>query len=170
MTTILETKRLRLREMTPADLDFVADMLGDTQVMRFYPKPLSRPEAEAWIARQSARYVRDGYGLWLAEERATGRPVGTVGLVAQVVDGVVEAEVAYLVHRPHWRRGFAAEAALAVREHAFGTLGKSRVVSLIRPVNLPSQAVARRMGMAPVATTVLEGLEHTVFAVDRPLD
>jgi RimJ/RimL family protein N-acetyltransferase len=137
-------------------------------VMRFYQKPLGRSEADAWIARQLERYVRDGHGLWLVEERATGQPVGTVGLIAQVVDGVGETEVAYLVHRPHWKRGFAAEAALAVRDHALGALGKSRVVSLIRPANLPSQAVARRMGMAPVASTVREGLEHMVFAVGRP--
>jgi RimJ/RimL family protein N-acetyltransferase len=143
-------------------------MLGDAEVMRFYQKPLGRAEAEAWIARQTERYARDGHGLWLAEERTTEQPIGTVGLVAQVVDGVVEPEVGYLVHRLHWKRGYAAEAALAVRDHAFGTLGKAHVISLIRPANLPSQAVARRMGMAPVSTTVRDGLEHIVFAVDRP--
>ena len=168
MRTILETERLRLRELSRADLDFVADMLGDAEVMRFYQKPLGRAEAEAWIARQTERYARDGHGLWLVEDRATGRPVGTVGLIAQVVDGAVEPEVGYLVHRPHWKRGYAAEAALAVRDHAFGALGKAHVISLVRPANLPSQAVARRMGMVPVSTTVREGLEHIVFAVDRP--
>jgi len=166
--TILETERLRLRELSGADLDFVAEMLGDAEVMRFYQKPLARAEAEAWIARQTERYARDGHGLWLVEDRATGRPVGTVGLIAQVVDGAVEPEVGYLVHRPHWKRGYAVEAALAVRDHAFGVLGKAHVVSLVRPANLPSQAVARRMGMVPVSTTVREGLEHIVFAVDRP--
>lgn len=167
MRTILETKRLRLRELTQADLDFVADMLGDPEVMRFYPKPLSRLEAEAWIAQQTARYARDGHGLWLVEERSTGVPVGTVGLVTQSVDGVDEAEVGYLVHRPFWRRGFAAEAALAVRDYAFSFPGRARVISLIRPANLPSQGVARRLGMAPVSTTIHAGLEHIVFAVDR---
>jgi RimJ/RimL family protein N-acetyltransferase len=166
--TILETARLRLREISRADLDFVAAMLGDPEVMRHYEKPLSREEAESWIARQTARYARDGHGLWLVEERSTGAPVGTIGLVMQSVDGVAEAEVAYLVHRPYWQRGFAIEAALAVRDHAFGALGKARVISLIRPANLASQAVARRLGMALISTTLREGLEHLVFAVDRP--
>jgi RimJ/RimL family protein N-acetyltransferase len=166
--TVLETARVRLRELSRADLDFVAAMLGDAEVMQYYQKPLSRDEAETWIARQTARYARHGHGLWLAEERSTGQPIGTIGLVMQHVDGVAEAEVAYLVHRPYWKRGFAIEAALAVRDHAFGVLGKARVVSLIRPCNLPSQAVARRLGMVPVGTTTREGLEHLVFAVDRP--
>ena len=168
MRTILETARLRLRELSRGDLDFVAALLGDAEVMRHYEKPLSRDEAEAWIARQTARYARHGHGLWLAEERSTGQPVGAIGLVMQQVDGVAEAEVAYLVHRPYWKRGFAIEAALAVRDHAFGVLGKARDVSLIRPANLASQSVARRLGMTPVSTTTREGLEHLVFAVDRP--
>lgn len=168
MRTVLETARLGLRELSRADLDFVAEMLADAEVMRYYEKPLTRPEAEAWIARQTERYARDGHGLWLVGERATGLPVGTVGLVAQVVDGVVEPEIGYLLHRSQWKRGFAVEAGLAVRDHAFHVLGKPRVISLVRPVNLPSQGVARRMGMAPVSTTIREGLEHIVFSVNRP--
>ncbi len=42
MTAIIQTVRLALREMTPDDLDFITTMLGDTQVMRFYPKCYSR--------------------------------------------------------------------------------------------------------------------------------
>ena len=35
---ILETTRLILRETSPDDLDFVAAMLADPEVMRYYPK------------------------------------------------------------------------------------------------------------------------------------
>ena len=45
--TILETPRLRLREMTRSDLDFVAAMIGHPEVMRYYPKVYDRSEAEA---------------------------------------------------------------------------------------------------------------------------
>ncbi len=47
--SILETPRLRLREMTDADLDAVAALLGDPEVMRHYPRPKSRAEAQEWI-------------------------------------------------------------------------------------------------------------------------
>lgn len=87
----------------------------------------------------------------------------------QEVDGARESEIGYLVHRPFWRRGFASEAAKAVRDHAFGALGEPRVVSLIRPVAEPSAGVARKIGMTPGRLTTFAGLEHRVLAALRPI-
>ena len=167
MRFVLETDRLALRELCLEDLDFVATMLADPEVMRFYPKCYSREESTGWIERQLERYSRDGHGLWLVLERETGQPVAQVGLTVQQVDGRPQPEVGYLVHRPFWRRGFASEAAAATRDHAFGALGLPRVISLIRPENLPSQGVARRVGMEPEGRAMHAGLEHLVFARAR---
>jgi RimJ/RimL family protein N-acetyltransferase len=167
MTFSLQTDRLALREMSLEDLDFVAAMLADHQVMRFYPKCYTREESASWVARQIERYARDGHGLWLVLERESGEPVGQVGLTLQDVNGVLQPEVGYLVHHPFWRRGFAAEAAAATRDHAFVGLGLPRVVSLIRPENLPSQAVARRIGMEPEGRAMHAGIDHLVFARSR---
>ncbi len=72
---VIETPRLTLREMSEADIDFVSAMLADPEVMRYYPAPLSRTEAEGWLERQQHRYRQDGHGLWLVEFRATSEPV-----------------------------------------------------------------------------------------------
>lgn len=169
MAVIIETPRLQLREMTDDDLDFVAEMLGDPQVMRFYPKQYTRDEAALWLRRQQRRYTEDGHGLWLAEERSSGEPVGQIGLTTQEVDGVREPEVGYLLHHPYWGHGYASEAALATRDHAFDELGRSRIISLIRPVNEPSRRVALRMGMQPERRIEWHGFEHDVFSM-RPED
>jgi [ribosomal protein S5]-alanine N-acetyltransferase len=65
------------------------------------------------------------------------------------------------------RRGLASEAALGVRAWAFETRGHDRVISLIRPENLPSQGVARKLGMTPEKRAQFYGMEHIVFAVRR---
>lgn len=163
----LETERLSLREMDQSDLGFVASMLADPLVMRYYPKCYTRDEAREWIDRQRGRYASHGHGLWLVIERSSGLPVGQVGLVPQHVDGVWEDEVGYLIARAFWRRGFAFEAARASRDHGLLTLGRERVISLIRPVNEPSVAVARKLGMVPVRATTCWDLEHLVFAIYR---
>ena len=164
MKHVLATERLTLREMALDDLDFVAAMLDHPDVMRFYPKRYTRDESRAWIERQVQRYAEHGHGLWLVAERDSQTPVGQVGLMMQEVEGTWEPEIGYLVHRPYWRRGYASEAAAAVREHAFNTLGRPKVISLIRPENLPSQGVARSLGMAAQREVDFKGFRHIVFA------
>ncbi|HEY7635718.1 MAG TPA: GNAT family N-acetyltransferase [Gemmatimonadales bacterium] len=163
----LETQRLVLRELDIGDLDFVASMLEDPRVTRFYPKRYTRADAAGWIERQRTRYAEDGYGLWLVLLRGGGTPVGQVGLLRQEVNGILMPEIGYLLAQRFWGQGIATEAAIATRDYAFGELGFDRVVSLIRPENLPSQGVARRVGMRPVGSTLHAGLEHLVFAIDR---
>jgi ribosomal-protein-alanine N-acetyltransferase len=167
MTVILTTPRLLLREMTRDDLPFMTALLGDPEVTRFYPYVFGLSDAEEWVARQIARYEREGHGGWLAVDRATGEPVGQVGLSLQLVEGVMEPEIGYLIRRDRWRQGLAGEAACAVRDHAFGALGKLHVISLIRPINHPSRGVARKMGMRVVKLTLHAGLEHLVYRIDR---
>jgi ribosomal-protein-alanine N-acetyltransferase len=169
MGPVIETPRLVLREMGGGDLDFVAAMLADPGVMRYYPKCLTREESGEWVRRQLDRYAAHGIGLWLALDRATGEPVGQVGLIPpRDIPGADEVEIGYLVHRPYWRRGYASEAAAACRDYAFDALGRPRVLCLIRPENAPSQGVARKIGLTPVEVRVeLVGLVHMVFAAER---
>jgi hypothetical protein len=74
------TPRLEFREMTDDDLDDLAALLGDEQVMRYYPRPKTRSEAQDWIARNSSRYRDHGFGLWIMSRRDTGEFVGDCGL------------------------------------------------------------------------------------------
>jgi RimJ/RimL family protein N-acetyltransferase len=167
MKIIVETPRLVLREMTLGDVDFMESLLTDREIMRFYAQDFTRSDAEAWVRRQLERYTTDGHGGYLAVERDTLAPVGQVGLARQLVEGNYEPEVGYILHRRFWRRGYATEAARAVRDHAFGVLGKPHVVSMIRPINHPSQGVARKLGMRPVKLTLFANLEHWMFRVER---
>jgi [ribosomal protein S5]-alanine N-acetyltransferase len=159
-----------MREMTLDDLPFVQSMLGDPEVMRFYPRVLDRDASMAWIERQRARYADDGHGLWLLEERDTGTPVGQAGLVMQELSGFPRPrypEVGWLLHRAFWKRGYATEAATRIRRFAEHTLGHAEVISLIRPENEPSQAVARRIGMHVMGETTFVSLPHLVFGARR---
>jgi len=167
MSTVLETPRLILREMSMADLDFLASMLGDPEVMRFWPGCYSREEAVGWVRKQESRYARDGHGYWLVLEKATARPVGQAGLLSLRVDGIEEAALGYLIDRTFWRRGFATEAAAASRDYAFETGGKQRVIAPIRPENVPSQGVALKLGMRVEKRAMYADSEHLIFSISR---
>jgi len=99
--------------------------------------------------------------------RETGQPVGQIGLLLQEVEGAFESEIGYLLHKPFWHQGLATEAALGVRRYGFATPGRQRLISLIRPANAPSQAVARRVGMALEKEVTFRDRVHLVFAMSR---
>jgi RimJ/RimL family protein N-acetyltransferase len=141
------TPRLAFREMTPDDLDDMAALLGDPQVMRYYPHPKSREDALAWITWNQRLYRDHGFGLWLLRLRETGEFVGDCGLTLQQVDGVTEIEVGYHVRVTLQGRGLATEAAAACRDHTRDVLGLERLIAIIDLHNRPSQRVAEKLGM-----------------------
>ena len=151
--------------MTGGDLDFVAAMLANPEVSRYYERTFTRDDALVWLRRQQDRYARDGHGLWLAVERETGAPVGQVGLAMQEVEGQWRPEIGWLLDRPFWGRGYATEAAAATRDAAFSRWHYPEVISLVRPVNVASCRVAERIGMHAGPCVMFHGYEHVVYAV-----
>ena len=141
------TPQLVFREMTPDDLDDMAALLGDPEVMRYYPRPKTRDEASAWITWNQQLYRTHGYGLWLLSLRDTSTFVGDCGLTPQQVDGATEIEVGYHVRACLQGRGLATEAAAACRDYARDVLGAGRLIAIIDPHNQPSQRVAENLGL-----------------------
>jgi ribosomal-protein-alanine N-acetyltransferase len=164
---VLEIPRLTLREFGPEDVDALARVLSDGETMRYYPAPLRRVEVERWIERNRRRYRENGYGLWAMILKSGAEVIGDCGLVKQTVDGVDEIEIGYHLRRDCWKQGLATEAARACRDYGFARLKVDRLISLIRPENLPSRRVAAKNGMKLWKEVLWHGLPHGVFAVRR---
>ena len=164
---ILETPRLVLREFVPEDADALARVISDPETMRHYPAPFDRQGVEDWIQRNLRRYAGDGFSLWATVLRESGELIGDCGLIKQVVEGSEEIEIGYHLRRDHWGKGLATEAARAVRDYGFAKLQVDRLISLIRPANLPSRRVAERNGMKLWKEVVWRDLPHCVYAVQR---
>jgi RimJ/RimL family protein N-acetyltransferase len=161
---VLTTRRLVIREFADGDLDSYAAMLGDPETMRYYPRPYSRDEARGFIERNAARYLANGFGVWVLEDRETGAFVGDCGLTVQLVEGIADVEIMWHVVKERWRQGIATEAATAVRDHAFGDLALRRLIALVRPVNVPSRGVAEKLGMTVEREAIYADLPHLVYA------
>jgi len=165
--TILESPRLQLREFTPEDADALAQVLSDPETMRYYPAPYDRAGVEQWIERNRQRYQSDGVGLWAIELTKTQELIGDCGIIRQQVEGEPLYEIGYHLRRDFWGQGLATEAAIACRDWAFANLKTDRLISLIRPENLPSRRVAARVGMIVWKEVNWRGLPHCVYSIDK---
>lgn len=143
------TTRLRFREMDVGDLDDMASMLGDPEVMAFYPAPKTRDETADWIARNRRRYAEDGHGLWIIETH-DGEFVGDCGITWQSANGRPLLEVGYQVRAAMQRRGYATEAASACVDLVRRELAPTLLTAIIHPENEASLGVARRLGMTRI--------------------
>ena len=169
---VLQTTRLLLREFTPQDADALALVPSDPETMRYYPAPYDRAGVEQWIERNRQRYRDDGVGLWAMELTKTPdselhKIIGDCGIILQEVEGERLYEIGYHLRRDFWGQGLATEAAIACRDWAFMHLKADRLISLIRPENLPSRRVAERTGMTVWKEVDWRGLRHLVYSIKR---
>ena len=166
--SVLETPRLRLRLYRADDLDDAHSMLGDERTMQYYPSPFTREMSSRWIEDNIRRYEEDGFGLWVAEGRTTGEFLGDCGPAWRSIEGVSMVELGWHIKRSHWRRGLATEAAAGCRDYVFATLDIPKIVSLIRPVNVPSRGVAEKIGMTIDREVHYKNYHHYLYAVEPP--
>ena len=157
---MIETERLLLREPRPDDAVAFAAMYSDPEVMEFVGGVPETVDMELVVGRWLDRWEANGFGPLVVERRDEGGPVGRTGLlvwdartwqVATLAGAGEHAqpEIGWAFARAYWGRGYATEAARAVREWARGTLGIDRLISVIAPGNARSIRVAERLGCAP---------------------
>jgi RimJ/RimL family protein N-acetyltransferase len=146
---IAESQRILLRCFHVADLDAMAGVFGDPEVMRFGPGPRSRDWVEGWLRGCLEDYYRKwGFGLWAVVHKPDRRVIGFCGLTRfDDVGGRPEVELGYRLAREFWGRGLATLAAGAVRDYAFDVLTLPRLVSIIDPHNTASLRVAEKVGL-----------------------
>lgn len=170
---ILETPRLALRALAPGDLDALAAMYADPEVMRYIGTggPRGRDDAARAIDRQLTVYVERGFGEWAAVLRESGDMVGLCGLIVWPdIEGTEELEVAYLLAREAWGRGLGTEVAGAIRDWAVRELGRRRLVSCIYPEHSASIHVAQKIGMRYEKDFLYEGEPMALYAWSAPAE
>jgi len=163
----VETQRLRLRPFRASDLEAWSELCADPEVMRFLGgRPLEREEAWRKMAEYIGHWELRGFGQWAIAERESDRLLGRSGLLYP--EGWPGIEVAWVLSRDAWGRGYASEAGRATIDWAFGTLELATVISLIDPLNEASKRVARAVGERHEGQVEVHGETVEVWRIDRP--
>lgn len=145
---MIRTDRLILRPWRDADLDGLAGMLADAEVMADYGGPLDRENAARKLARYRDAYERSGFSRFAVTD-PDGGFLGYVGIMPvdsghPVGPGV---EIGWRLVRRAWGQGLATEAARASLEDGFARHGFDEVLSYTEPANLRSQSVMRKLNL-----------------------
>jgi RimJ/RimL family protein N-acetyltransferase len=177
----LTTARLTLRRFTPDDLDDLAALDADPEVMRYITggRPIPRDEiADVVLPGYIAAYQRwAAFGTWVAQDEE-----GFAGWFAlkptkdpQAETAGTTVELGYRLARDRWGRGYATEGSIALIRKAFIELNVRRVVAQTMTVNAASRGVMEKAGLVYVRTfsgdwdEVIPGREQgdVWYAADR---
>ena len=159
---IVQTERLLLRHFHILDLEPMFRIFGDPEVMRFGDGVQTKDWVEHWLMNCLNHYYRQwGFGPYAVIERSSREVIGYCGLFFFAdINGQPEIEVGYRLARSKWGYGYATEAAQAVRDFAFQTLGVKRLIAMIDPQNGASIRVAQKLGMQYEREVMFEGYTH----------
>jgi len=161
----IETDRLLLRQFTLEDLDALAELFADPEVIKYLGsgEPVSREETETALRSIIAHWERHGFGRWAAIYKPTGVFIGYGGL--RSFHG--EPELVYLLGRPYWRRGLATEMALACLKFGFEELMFERIIAMAKTPNVRSHRVLEKTGMRFERVTNIYGMDLVCYGLSR---
>lgn len=164
---IIDTGRLVLRPLRLEDLDVLAAINSDPQVMRYIGegKPAPREhtaERLNFLIEHGRQY---GFGAWAVWHKQTLSRIGFCALIH--LDGTTEVEVGYRLARDNWGRGFATEAARAILRYGFEDLALDRIVAVVQPENIASQRVLEKLKLKYEKDAHYYNTEVKYYAIAR---
>lgn len=144
---ILDTKRLKLIEITHYHLDSIFTILSMEEVTKYYgTDPLTLPaEATKLIDMYHKNFI-DKRGIrWGIKLKENQQIIGTIGLNGLQLKNK-RAEVGYELHPAYWRQGYTTEALKEVLSFSFRQLGLHRVGAFVYPDNIISLNLLQKFG------------------------
>ena len=161
----IETERLLLRMFCPEDLDELATLFRDPEVMRYVGEgqPVNREEADKALRSIIRHWQTHGFGRWAAVNRETREFVGFGGL--RSLFGT--PEVVYHLATAHWGKGLATELARASLRFGFEDRKFERIVAIAKPLNAASIHVMEKLGMNYEKHASYYGIDVVQYGISR---
>lgn len=153
---ILETQRLKVREMTLDDIDRFYEIYEELPVAEYMEKNYSdqQEKKEFFKSYIENMYGFYGYGLWMVTEKTGGRIIGVAGLSNRELGKEVYLELGYVIDGKERRQGYATEVSSAILDYAKNELGAAQVMAFISPENEASIKTAKKLGFREVCETM----------------
>lgn len=164
---IRHTSRLSLRMPEERDLDFVTALFARPELVAHRPDPTPDSPAESArrLARDQAHWRVNGFGRWAIETE--GRLIGFGGVtVSTEFEGL---NLSYHLHPDYWGSGYATELVTEALAFARHDLRATRVIGLVRPVNVASRRVLEKCGFGFEREVTLHGAPTHLLSFKLPV-
>jgi RimJ/RimL family protein N-acetyltransferase len=153
MEYFLKSRRLGFRCWKEEDLPLAMELWGDPEMTTFTGGPFTPEAVHARLADEILRMQEHGIQYWPVFLLEDDTHIGCAGL-RTYDDEEQMYELGYYVRRAFWSKGLAKEAAKAVIDYAFGSLGFRALFAGHHPLNDASRRVLLGVGFSPAGWEV----------------
>lgn len=165
MRIFIETERLIIRELLPADDAGIFKLDSDPEVHKYLGKsPIKTiEEARDVIAFIRNQYITNGIGRWAMVEKVSGSFIGWAGLklMRDTVNNHADFyDLGYRLIKKYWGKGYATEAAIACRDYGFNELNQPVIYAMTATGNVGSRKVLEKAGFICLETFDYDGEPH----------
>ena len=146
---LFTSARLGFRRWQPADLQPMAALNTDPEVMRYFPALQSEAETAAFISRMDSLMDEKGYCYYAVDNLDNGAFIGFTGFATKSFPANFTPciDIGWRLARAAWGRGFATEAAKACLHYGWDVLGLTTIYAIAPEVNTPSIRIMEKIGM-----------------------
>lgn len=145
---ILDTKRCRVREVTPEDVDRLYEIYKEPQITEFMENLYQRREDEIAYTKEYIRchYGFYDFGMWVVEDRESGVIIGRAGF--DMRQGYEIPELGFMICASHQKKGYATEICTALLSYGKEQLGFEEVGAFTDPGNVASVRLLCKLGFS----------------------
>ncbi|MFD2564770.1 GNAT family N-acetyltransferase [Aquimarina rubra] len=151
---LFQSERLGFRNWTLDDLDPLAEMNNDDDVMEFFPFKPTREDTKKLILRMQEQFAKNGFCYFAVDLLASKEFIGFIGLCEQTYleDQPSFVDIGWRLKKSVWNKGYATEGAKICLDFGFNTIGLDTIYSVASEINLKSIAVMKKIGMERIKT------------------
>ena len=164
----LRTERLVMLPLGPADIDEIAALYADAEVMRHVAGGvMARAQTIDALARTERCWKSNKWGLWAIRNAETGGLIGEGGLQPDsLIDGAM-TDFGITLGRRSWGTGLGTEAATAIIDDAWLRYTGNAIHAIVAADNAASAALLRNVGFAPAGHLAIHDQPHETWVIRR---
>ena len=167
-----ESQRLEYRKVSPDDFDIISQMLNSKSVQKVWEYEFKSKDIKNWVDKCLKSY-KCGQGIFIIQKKDDKTPIGQVSLDEDTINGKIYYEIGYILKEEYTKKGYATEAAKYMVQHAFRGLNLKEVIFEIKPDNISSIKVAKRLGAKETGSfiKIVSGkkMPHLIFTIKNTL-